>query len=186
MKGCGYESYIGGCAYIGCFINNRDCFVDVRFLLRRRHASAGFYIRYNRHHQDPGGRDRLHPLEGFSYPTVVSQFHHLIAAERYWLGVLQGRIVLDEDAADHTTIQALRTLRAEVESATAAYLEASPDEVLSTSQKVTMWNGDQADLVPARVVVRTQVHIYQHHGEIASMSRLLGYAFPPGLDFPLR
>jgi hypothetical protein len=50
---------------------------------------------------------------------------------------------------------------------------------------VTTYGGRELDVVPAHVLLRTQTHAYQHQGEIASMSRLLGQPFPAGLDFPL-
>ena len=124
-------------------------------------------------------------VEGFSYPTIVSQLHHLLGAERYWFGVLRGEIQVDDDAAGHQTIDALRTLRHDVAKATAAYLHSATDQQLSSPCKVTKWNGETVDVVPAHVLLRTQTHVFQHHGEIASMSRLLGCRFPQGLDFPL-
>ena len=41
-------------------------------------------------------------LSGFGYPTVRLQLHHDIGAEKYWTGVLQGRIdVRSNDDSDH-------------------------------------------------------------------------------------
>ncbi len=129
--------------------------------------------------------DLLRAVEGFSYPTLASQLHHLIGAERYWLGVLRGEILLDDDADAHQTIEALSGLRVAVEAATAGYLRGASDTELSSPRTVTKWNGDTVDLVPAHVLLRTQTHVFQHHGELASMIRLLGHQFPSGLDFPL-
>ena len=50
------------------------------------------------------------PLEGFGYPSVRLQLHHAIGAEEYWVGVLNGVILVDEDDAD--VIAALTKLRA--------------------------------------------------------------------------
>lgn len=124
-------------------------------------------------------------VDGFSYPTVVAQLHHLIGAERYWLGVLRGEIRVDDDAAEHETIDGLQRMRAEVFDASAAFLGAASDDELSTARTITQFNGVEADVVPAHVLLRTQTHVYQHHGEIASMLRLLGQRFPQRLDFPL-
>jgi uncharacterized damage-inducible protein DinB len=39
-------------------------------------------------------------LPGFGYPTVRLQLHHIVGAEKYWIGVLQGRIDADDDSPD--------------------------------------------------------------------------------------
>jgi uncharacterized damage-inducible protein DinB len=124
-------------------------------------------------------------LEGFSYPSIRLQLHHLLGAERYWLGVLQGEMVIDDDAAEHATVDALRALREAVSSGTAAYLHGATDASVNAPATFKTWHAEGVQLVPAHVLLRTQVHVYQHQGEIASMSRLLGRPFPQGLDFPL-
>ena len=123
--------------------------------------------------------------EGFSYPTLVSQLQHVIAAERYWMGVMQGTLRVDDDAAAHETPAALEALRADVAAATRAYVGSLSDAQASTPTTITKWNGDQADIAPAHAVLRTQTHAFQHHGEIATMLRQLGHTFPSMLDFPV-
>jgi uncharacterized damage-inducible protein DinB len=123
--------------------------------------------------------------EGFSYPTLASQLHHVIGAERYWFGVLQEDIFLDDDEAAHQTIEALRAMRQTVAEATAAFISSCSGAELSATRTITKWNGETAEVVPAHVLLRTQTHAYQHQGEIASMLRQLGHTFPPLLDFPL-
>ncbi len=125
-------------------------------------------------------------VEGFSYPTLALQVHHYLAAERYWFGVMRGEIRLDDDETEHTTVDALRALRAEIAERSAEQLGGYTDEELSAPRSMTQWNGTTVDLAPAHVAIRTQVHAYQHHGEIASMLRLLSHGFPSGLDFPIR
>jgi uncharacterized damage-inducible protein DinB len=61
-------------------------------------------------------------LPGFGYPTIQLQLHHVIGAQRYWIGVLQGRIEADEDAPDFPTIETLERFRGQVFAATEAYL----------------------------------------------------------------
>ncbi len=125
------------------------------------------------------------PLEGFSYPTLASQLHHVIGAERYWMQVMLGTIQLDDDASEHETIEALQATREQVAAGTRAYIGGLTDAQASAPTSVTQWNGKTIDVVPAHVVLRTQTHAYQHQGEIATMLRQLGHGFPSMLDFPL-
>lgn len=129
--------------------------------------------------------DLLRPLEGFSYPTIAAQLHHVLGAERYWFGVLRGELLTDDDAEAHPSVDALRALRVVVAEATTTYLRAQDDAALSAPCAVRKWTGEQVEVVPAHVLLRTQTHAYQHQGEISAMVRLLGHSFPPGLDFPL-
>ncbi|HEU4394358.1 MAG TPA: hypothetical protein VFS92_02260, partial [Planctomycetota bacterium] len=69
-------------------------------------------------------------LDGFGYPTVRLQLHHVIGAERYWLGVLHGRVLEEEDDAKFPTIAALEAFRVGAAAATRDYLAgASPAEL---------------------------------------------------------
>jgi uncharacterized damage-inducible protein DinB len=132
------------------------------------------------------------PLEGFGYGSVLEQFHHLVGSEAYWVGVLEGRMLVDEEGemvraedADRSSIDVLRAFRDRTSAATAAYLGSATDAELNTRRTVTAWGGRQLDLVPAHVVLRTQTHVFQHQGQVAAMCRLLARPVPPGLDFPL-
>lgn len=123
-------------------------------------------------------------LPGFGYPTVRLQLHHAIAAERYWIGVLQGRIDVDEDDHEHPTVVALEAYRAHVFAATDAYLgDATPAE-LNTARPMLTWGGREKVLTPAHVVLRTQMHLYHHQGQVTAMCRLLGKPCQ-GLDYPI-
>lgn len=124
-------------------------------------------------------------IDGFGYPSLRLQLHHLIGAERYWVGVLNGLMLTDEEEADYESIEALRGFRERVAGDTVAYLRSSSDAEVNRCREVTTWGDRQVDLVPAHVLLRTQTHIFQHFGQIAAMSRLLGRPVPPGLDFPL-
>jgi uncharacterized damage-inducible protein DinB len=46
------------------------------------------------------------------------------------------------------------------------------------------WRGEKKILVPAHVIIRTQVHIYHHQGQILAMCRLLGRP-ANGFDYPI-
>lgn len=124
-------------------------------------------------------------MEGFSYPTLASQLHHLIRAEYYWMGVMQGEPRYEDDAAEHETMEALRALYTRVYDDTHAFLSSLTDDGASALRTVTKYNGDQAEIVPALALLRTQMHAYQHHGEIATMLRQMGHTFPQMLDFPV-
>ena len=125
-------------------------------------------------------------LEGFGEGTILMQLQHTIGAERYWIGVLQGEMLVDEDEADRASIDALRAFRERVAKDTVDCLEAASDEELNAAREMTTWGDQQVTLVPAHVVIRTQTHVFQHQGKVAAMCRLLGHPVPPGLDFPLR
>jgi uncharacterized damage-inducible protein DinB len=123
-------------------------------------------------------------LPGFGYPTIRLQLHHQIGAEKYWLGVLENRMDVDDDDPNYPTIESLENYREEVYAATSGYLKAASNDELNTPRKVITWGNNERILVPARVIMRTQTHLYQHQGQILAMCRLLG---KPGefLDFPI-
>lgn len=129
--------------------------------------------------------DLSRELDGFGYPNLRLQLHHMVGAERYWIGVLNGLMLTDEDEADHVSMDALQAFRERTVAKTVAYLELASDEELNTRRPMTTWGGNVLDLLPAHVVLRTQTHIFQHQGQIAAMCRLLGRPIPAGLDFPL-
>lgn len=123
-------------------------------------------------------------LDGFGYPTVQLQAHHAIGAERYWIGVLLGRMDADDDAPDFPTVAALESLRAAVYASTQDYLAATSVEDLNAARRMTTWGNKERLLVPALVVMRTATHLYHHQGQIVAMCRLMGRP-GGGLDFPL-
>lgn len=124
-------------------------------------------------------------LPGFGYPTVRLQLHHEIGAEKYWVGVLQGRIDAEEDAPDYPTIESLEAYREQVFAATEAYLRAASQEELNTTRPMMTWGNREQLLVPAQVVLRTITHLYHHQGQIAAMCRILGKP-SSGWDYPIK
>jgi uncharacterized damage-inducible protein DinB len=124
-------------------------------------------------------------LEGFGYPTVRLQLHHVIGAEEYWIGVLQGKILADDNDADFPTVATLGTYRERVAHVTREYLEAVSQSELNTAREMITWQGTKRELVPALVVLRPLTHLYQHQGQVLAMCRLLGMPGPNGLDFPV-
>ncbi|MFH0779040.1 MAG: DinB family protein [Candidatus Eisenbacteria bacterium] len=123
-------------------------------------------------------------FSGFGYPTVRLQLHHGIGAEKYWIGVLQGRIDADDDSPDYPTIESLELYREEVFATTEAYLRASTAEELSTARSMITWGDRERVLIPAHVFVRTLTHLYHHQGQVVAMCRLLGKPCT-GMDYPI-
>lgn len=155
---------------------------DLLDLHRRTHGSLE---RLFDHCDGFGPNDLARRLEGFGYPTILLQLHHVIGAERYWFGVLAGQMLIDESEADHASIAALRSFRDRVVQASRAYLCAATEAELRTRREVVTWGDRRTTVVPAHVVLRTQTHVFQHQGQVAAMCRLLGRPVPRGLDFPL-
>lgn len=122
--------------------------------------------------------------EGFGYPSVRLQLHHEIGAEKYWIGVLEGRIDADEDDPRYPTVESLEVYRAEVFALGDGYLRGASPEELNHPRPMTTWGGREKVLVPAHVFLRTQMHVFQHQGQIAAMCRILGKPIP-GFDYPI-
>lgn len=129
--------------------------------------------------------DLSRELEGFGYATILRQLDHVIGGEEYWIRVPCGLpLELDRDE-DPKVLQPLLADRERVAAITAEYLRNTPDTELNARRKMKTWSGDEHELVPALIVLRTQTHIFDHKGQIAAMCRLLGKPIPRGIDFPL-
>ena len=124
-------------------------------------------------------------MEAFGDPTVQLQLHHVITAERYWIGVLQGRMDVDEDQAEYPTIDSLEELRQTVFAIGEEYLRGASEAELNTPRPMITWGNKERVLIPAHVVIRTQMHIYHHLGKVGAMCRLMGKPIPPGMDYPI-
>jgi uncharacterized damage-inducible protein DinB len=131
------------------------------------------------------GEELLRELPGFGVPALRSQFHHAIGAEKYWIGVLLGRIDVDDDEADCQTIESLEEYRKLTYSIAEGYLNSATPEELSTARPVMTWGNKERTIIPAHVIMRTITHIYHHQGQIAAMCRILGKPIPQGLDYPI-
>lgn len=122
-------------------------------------------------------------MDGFGYPTVRLQLHHVLSAEKYWIGVLEGRIDADEDDPLYPTIESLEAYREKIFSMTDAHLRTATPEELGTPRSMATWGGREHVLTPAHVFIRTQVHAYHHQGQILAICRLMGKP-GGGLDYP--
>ncbi|MCB9513927.1 MAG: DinB family protein [Candidatus Latescibacteria bacterium] len=132
---------------------------------------------------EAGALDRV--LEGFGDGTVRLQIHHAIDAEKYWVGVIHGRIEADEDASPYPDLDALEAFRQEVFAFTDGYLAGVSPDALNTARDMTTWGGKVHSLVPAQIVLRTATHIYHHMGQLAAMCRLLGHPVSQGVNYPI-
>lgn len=124
-------------------------------------------------------------LDGFGYPSLVLQLHHVLGAERYWIGVLQGLMLVDEPEEEKASIDALRDLCERVAETTRGYLAGASESELRTRREVNAWGPRRVAVTPMHVILRTQTHVYQHQGQVAAMCRLLGRPIPSGLDYPM-
>lgn len=130
--------------------------------------------------------DLVRELSGFGYPNLLQQLEHAIGAEEYWIQVVRGLYHGgDPEEPGCTTIDSLEAYRRRVAEATDAYLHGASEAELNTPREMLTWPGKARTLVPARVFLRTQTHVYQHQGQVLAMCRLLGKPGPTGLDFPL-
>jgi uncharacterized damage-inducible protein DinB len=123
-------------------------------------------------------------MEGFGYPSVRLQIHHAIGAEKYWVSVLEGHMDADEDESDYQNVDTLERFRQNVFNATERYLRGGTEKELNTQKTMTTWGDRQRLLIPAEVILRTQVHYYHHQGQVLAMCRLLGRP-GAGLDYPI-
>jgi len=153
----------------------------LREVHERTHRSLSRLIA---HCQDLGPDEVDREFAGFGYPTVRLQIHHVLGAERYWIGVLEGRIDADDDSDDYPTVASLEALRQSICAATDAYLAGASADELSTARPMTTWGGGERVLVPAHVVIRTLTHVYHHQGQAAAICRMLGRPFDGG-DYPI-
>ncbi len=124
-------------------------------------------------------------MDAFGDPTVQLQLHHVISAERYWVGVLEGRMDVDEDQADYPTAEILETFRQQVFALGENYLKGASVEELNTPRPMITWGNKERVLYPAHVIIRTQMHIYHHMGKVGAMCRIMGKPIPPGMDYPI-
>lgn len=136
------------------------------------------------HCRELSGEEMNREVTGFGYATVRLQLHHAIGAEKYWIGVLQGRGDADDDSPDYPTTSSLEVYRERVHAATMAYLRTAAVGELNTARPMMTWGNKEKVLTPAHVVMRTVTHLYHHQGQIVAMCRLLGKPCT-GLDYPL-
>ena len=148
-------------------------------------ASHDALSRLLEHCRDFSPEDLGREHDGFGYPSVRLQIHHVLGAERYWLGVLEGTVDPDNPEGVDRSIDSLEAWRRSIEEHTNEYLRAATDAELNEPRPCRMWDDSTKDLVPARVVLRTLTHFFDHRGQIAAMCRSLGRPIPAGLDFPI-
>jgi len=132
---------------------------------------------------DPEAVDREMP--DFGGASVRLALHHAIGAEKYWIGVLQGRVDADEDAHLYPTIESLEGYREATFAATQEYVRNASVEELNTPRPIETWHSKEEVLHPGHVVMRTITHIYHHQGQVAAMCRIFGSPIP-GFNYPIK
>jgi uncharacterized damage-inducible protein DinB len=123
-------------------------------------------------------------IPGFDEGTLRLRLHHIIGGEDYWIGVLRGTILVDDKPEEYPTIATLQAYRERVAAETDSYLRAASADELNTPRVMTVWSGEQRELMPARVFLRTLTHIYHHLGQVLIMCRVMGRP-GEGMDFPI-
>ena len=123
-------------------------------------------------------------LEGFGYPTVRLQLHHLLGAAKYWIGVIEGTIDAEDDSHLYPTTVELEQYRQRVFELTDQFLKEATSDELDTPRIMETWGGRKRQLSPCKIVLRIQTHSYHHQGQILAMCRLMGKP-GGGVDFPI-
>ena len=94
--------------------------MDIKELLidfhKRAHQSLALLIK---HCEQFSETEINREFEGFGVSSIRESLHHMITAERYWIGVPQGRIDAEDDLELFPTIASLRAKRSNL----IAYLE---------------------------------------------------------------
>lgn len=123
-------------------------------------------------------------MEGFGYETIRLQIHHMLGAEEYWVGVIQGDFNADDDDHLYPTIDSLKQYREQVFQMGHDWLESASEDELLTARSMDTWGGKQKVMTPAHIFMRTQTHMYHHKGQVVAMCRLLGHPCS-GTDYPI-
>lgn len=123
-------------------------------------------------------------VPGFGAATLRLQIAHMIGAERYWIGVVQGVVDAEEREEQLATLAELEAARIAVAATTQRWIGAATESALDTPSLMEVFGGRTHLLVPARVILRVTTHVFHHQGQCATMCRVLGRPVS-GLDFPL-
>ena len=129
-----------------------------------------------------GGCDK--EMDGFGYKTIRLQIHHMLGAEEYWIGVIQGDFNADDDDHLYPTIGSLKDFREKVFDMGRTWLDSASEEELLTARPMMTWRGVEKVMTPAHIFMRTQTHMYHHKGQVVAMCRLLGQPCS-GTDYPI-
>jgi len=127
-------------------------------------------------------------LAEFNGSSVRLELHHAIGAEKYWIGVLEGRADAEEDEHLYPTIESLETYRKNTFAAAEAYLRGASLDELNTARRMEIDRGRERVYRPGHVVMRTITHLYHHQGKAAAMLRMLGRPIPrtpEDFDYPI-
>jgi uncharacterized damage-inducible protein DinB len=154
---------------------------DLLELHTRYHATLAKLLR---HCRKLSADELQRELPGFGYPTVQQQLHHIVDAEAWWVGILEGRYEYVDSVAQYPTVKAIEAYRKQVAAGTAAYLARVKHKELNTPREMQVWKRRRRTLVPAQVFMRPFTHGFHHIGQVAAMCRLLGQPIPP-TNYPI-
>ncbi len=124
-------------------------------------------------------------LKEYGITTVKYQLHHAIGAQKYWIGVLEGRMDVDDDPREQFSLDDMEEYRQEVLGIIEKYLNSASVEELNTARPMMTWGNKEKTLIPAQVIIRTLTHMFQHQGQVIAMCRLMGEPVAPGMDYPI-
>lgn len=148
---------------------------------RRTHCNFRAYLAHAR----TLDREALNrEMPEFGGASVRLQLHHAINGERFWIGVLEGTLDVEEEPSLHTTIASLEGYRERAFAATEDYLTRASVDELNTPRPMTTDPGERHVLHPGHVVMRIITHTYHHQGQIATMFRVIGNP-SPGFNYPI-
>lgn len=132
--------------------------------------------------------EMLKPLPGFGWPTVHSQVMHIAETESFWITSARGERFTSWHEADpwyvYDGFDSVDEIIARYQATAAATREffnsLSAGELL-LPRRVEWSNGDGIDITPAKMLIHVCTHGFHHKGQVAAMSRVLGYP-PPETD----
>ena len=154
--------------------------------LQDMHRRTHKCIRRLLKHCEELSEQELHrKLKGFGHATVHSQLFHLLAAEQYWIGVVQGRLDISMQARDYPAIKDYERYQRRLIRVTREYLATAGPGELNTARQMQTFQGTKK-MVPAHIVTRVITHAFHHQAQVLAMCRYLGHPAPRGFDFPLQ
>ena len=125
-------------------------------------------------------------LSGFGFPTILRQLEHTIGAEVYWQTVVTRGYSEEAALPALPDLAAIEAFRAQVASATRAYLERASEAELNTPRVMISDPGQTRLLRPADVILRIVTHIFHHQGQVLAMCRSMGKPNDTiDLDYPV-
>lgn len=116
------------------------------------------------------------------WSSISATMVHCLESEEYWVQyALQKGKRPAFDYAAYPALEQVRSLAAEVQSRTLAYVAGLTDEDLRSTGSVTFSSGTVMEFTLAKVFVHIITHDVHHRGQVMAMARQQGHS-PPELD----